>query len=499
MNQAASSTVQSTFASPRSQVEKSFGIVLTLVLLFVYAYFFPRWADWNQNTRLNLTLALVETGSIAIDPYHENTGDKLYYQGHYYSDKAPGLSFAAVPIYAVMHPILNSPPIAGLLDRLGSSPSLAATLNPDGSGVSREKIVFAAAQYLFTVLLVSLPSALLGLMLFRFMARFIANPWPRLGLALAYGLGTPALPYSTVFYSHQLGAVLTFAAFFLVYRIRWEAAPRWHLWLAGALLGFSIMSENPTLIMAAAIGLYAVFGLRDWKAGLPLALSALPFILLWLGYNYARFGDALELGYQYHATFTAHAQAGPAGFAGFRWQALWDITFSPYKGLFFRSPFLLLALPAFLMFWQQKRWRLELITALVIVVLYFFHAASFYDWGGGHTAGPRYLVAMLPFMTFPLALVVSLPVWRWLFAALASISVLLINAEAMAGQHFPYQEMRNPWTEYILPSWQNGDIARNLGTVVGLSSWYSLIPLVLVLGVAAWILFKGLNQRLHAA
>jgi hypothetical protein len=485
-------------APPWSTGEKRAGFVLVFVLLFVYAYFFPRWADWNQNTRLNLTLSIVETGSIAIDPYHENTGDKLYYQGHYYSDKAPGLSFAAVPIYGAMYPLLNSSAVSAVLDRLSSSAALESTLNPDGTGVDREKIVFAVAQYVFTVLLVSLPSALLGLLLFRFLARFTLNPWPRLFLVLAYGLGTAALPYSTVFYSHQLGAVLTFAAFFLVFRIRWEGASRWHLWSAGALLGFSIVSENPTAVMAAAVGLYAVFGLRDWRAGLPLALAAVPFILIWLGYNYARFGDPLELGYQYHATFTAHAQAGPAGFAGFRWQAFWDITFSPYKGLFFRSPFLLLAVPAFIQLWQGRRYRLELLVTLSIVVLYFVHASSFYDWGGGHTAGPRYLVSMLPFLAYPIILLLNSTAWRWLFTPLALISILLISAEALAGQHFPYQEVRNPWADYILPSWQSGDIARNLGTVLGLSSWYSLIPLILVVGVAVWILFRGLNLRLRA-
>jgi hypothetical protein len=479
--------------------ERAAGWVLAVILLVIYAYFFPRWADWNQNTRLNLTLAIVEQRSLSIDAYHENTGDKLFYERRYYSDKAPGLSFAAVPLYAAMRPVLESAPVVSVLDRLSSSPALESTLNPDGSGVNREKVVFAVAQYVFTVLLVSLPSALLGLLLFYFLGRFIPHIWLRFSLVLAYGLGTPALPYSTVFYSHQLGAVLTFAAFFLVYRIRWEGAPRWHLWLAGALLGFSILSENPTALIAAVIGLYAVVSLRNWKAGVPVAAAALPFILLFLGYNYARFGDPLELGYQYHATFTAHAAAGPAGFAGFRWEALWDITFSPYKGLFFRSPFLLLAIPGLVKLWQGGRFRLEALVSLMVMVGYFIHAASFYDWGGGHTAGPRYLVAMLPFMAFPVISTLESRSWRALFFILALVSILLIGAETMAGQHFPYQEMRNPWVEYILPSWQSGDIARNLGTVLGLPSWYSLIPLFILIGVSVWILFKGLDQRFRAA
>jgi hypothetical protein len=478
--------------------ENAAGWILGLILLVIYAYFFPRWADWNQNTRINLALAIVEERTLSIDAYHENTGDKLYYEGRYYSDKAPGLSFAAVPVYAAMLPLLESAPAVQVLDRVASSPALEATLNPDGSGVNREKVVFAVAQYIFTVLLVSLPSALLGVLLFHFLGRFTYGIWLRFSIVLAYGLGTSALPYSTVFYSHQLGAVLTFAAFFLVFRIVREGAPRWHLWLAGLLLGFSILSENPTAFIAAVVGLYAVISLRDWKAGIPLAAAALPFILIFFGYNYARFGDPLELGYQYHATFTAHAEAGPAGFAGFRWDAFWDITFSPYKGLFFRSPFLLLAIPGFIYLWQSGRFRAEVITAGVIAAGYFIHAASFYDWGGGHTAGPRYLVAMLPFFAFPVISLLENRSWRILFFFLAVISILLIGAETLAGQHFPYQEMRNPWFEYILPSWADGDIARNLGTVFGLHSWYSLIPLFIVIGASIWILFKGLNPRFRA-
>jgi hypothetical protein len=484
---------------PWSSQEKTAGFVLLLILFISYAYFFPRWADWNQNTRLNLTLAVVETGSLSIDPYHENTGDKLYYQGRYYSDKAPGLSFAAVPVYAVLGPVFYSGPVLSVLERLASSPALESTLNPEGTGASVDKVIFALVQYISTVLLVSLPSALLGTLLFRFFGRFTSNLWLRFGVALAFGLGTAALPYSTVFYSHQLAAVLTFTAFFLVYRIRWENAPRWHLWPVGALLGFAFLVENQTAIMALAVGLYVLFALRDWRPGLALASAVSPFILLFFLYNYLRFGDPLELGYQYHATFTQHAQAGPAGFAGFSWQAFWDITFSLYKGLFFRSPFLLLAIPGFIKVWQTSRWRLEAFASLMIVGGYFFYASSFYDWGGGHTAGPRYLVAMLPFMVWPVVVMLHAHFWRVSFIILSVISVLLSGAETLAGQHFPYQEVRNPWVEYVLPSWQNGDIARNLGTVLGLPSWYSLMPLLIVFGVAAWILLKRLNFQLRAA
>ena len=34
--------------------------LIFLLLLACYAYVLPRWADWNQNSRLNLVVALVD-------------------------------------------------------------------------------------------------------------------------------------------------------------------------------------------------------------------------------------------------------------------------------------------------------------------------------------------------------------------------------------------------------------------------------------------------------
>jgi hypothetical protein len=64
----------------------------------------------------------------------------------------------------------------------------------------------------------------------------------------------------------------------------------------------------------------------------------------------------------------------------------------------------------------------------------------------------------------------------------------------LAGQAFPSDAIQNPFTEYALVHWASGNIARNLGTILGLSGASSLIPLglVLVLLVGLWI---GLARR----
>src|SRR5262245_27794027 len=93
---------------PRLSSNQKIEIVLVLVLLVSWLYFLPRWADWSQNSRLNLTLAIVDKGTLRIDDYYQNTGDYAKFEGHYYTDKAPGPSLLAVPVYAAIRPILQS-------------------------------------------------------------------------------------------------------------------------------------------------------------------------------------------------------------------------------------------------------------------------------------------------------------------------------------------------------------------------------------------------------
>src|SRR5689334_17604854 len=66
------------------------------VLVFVSCAYFYQAGGWNQNSRFALVRALVEQHTVRIDPYREHTGDRALWNGHTYSDKAPGVSLLAV-------------------------------------------------------------------------------------------------------------------------------------------------------------------------------------------------------------------------------------------------------------------------------------------------------------------------------------------------------------------------------------------------------------------
>jgi hypothetical protein len=204
----------------RWNVERKKEWLLFAILLICYAYFFPRWASWSQNSRLDLVMAIVDRGTLAIDEYYQNTGDYAYYNGHYYSDKAPGLSFVAIPFYMVFKEVASTSPVASLMDKVAHSSAFDATLREGGTGLLSQKIYFAMALYFATFFTISIPSALLGVLLYRVLGFFIEAERPRFFTALTYGLATPAFPYAGMFFSHQLVAFLLFGGFYLIFRRR---------------------------------------------------------------------------------------------------------------------------------------------------------------------------------------------------------------------------------------------------------------------------------------
>ncbi len=65
----------------------------------------------------------------------------------------------------------------------------------------------------------------------------------------------------------------------------------------------------------------------------------------------------------------------------------------------------------------------------------------------------------------------------------------------LANQAFPSDALQNPWVEHVLPAWRDGNIARNLGTILGVQGIVALLPLFAALLLLAlcwyWIVRSG--------
>ena len=80
--------------------------LIAAFVFFSYAYFYGG-GGWNQDSRFDLVRAIVEQRTLRIDRYQDNTGDKAFFDGHYYSDKAPGTALLASPFVALARAILQ--------------------------------------------------------------------------------------------------------------------------------------------------------------------------------------------------------------------------------------------------------------------------------------------------------------------------------------------------------------------------------------------------------
>jgi len=349
---------------------------LFALVLGAYAYFY-QGGGWNQNSRYALTRAIVEDGTIVIDRHACVTGDYAYVPkvkraprcnapgaGHFYTDKAPGASWMAVPPWAMAR----------------------------GLGASH-----AWSAWWSTVIAVALPSAIAAVLLALALRALGLRAAVACGAAAAWALATLAWPYGTMLYGHQTTAALLLIGFALVAipHARGEPASRRSLAIAGLVLGFAVVVEYPAALACLAVGGYVMIA-HGWRRAAILALAAIPPAIALALYHRAGFGGLATLPYEF-STQGNRSQGFFMGLGAPDPTALWHLLISDTRGLFFSAPWLLLAIPGGVVMARRGR-GLEAATCGAIVLLFVWLNASLVDWDGGWALGARYLVPCLPFM-----------------------------------------------------------------------------------------------------
>ncbi len=457
--------------------------LLFFLLVVCLAYFLPRWADWNVNSRMDLIFAVVDQNTLAIDAYYQNTGDYAFYQGHYYSDKAPGASLLGIPFYAAFKALGGRVLVERLAAGLANS-AFAVTLNADGRGMIGESLYFFAATTFVTFFTSVIPSAMAGVLVYRLAREWTGASRIAIVVALTYGLATPAFAYANNLYGHQLSAFLLLSAFYLASRAARGIRPMLYAALTGLALGVGLITEYPTALIVAGIGLYALHKWRNIKMVAFACLAGLPPLLLMFAYNYAIFQTPLPVGYLYSPLYSELHHTGLVSVTYPKPDVIFQLLFGAQRGLFLLSPILLVALVGFYWFARERALRAEFFLTLWAVTSFLLFNGSSAMWQGGFAVGPRYLVPMLPFLVLPLAFVWQHARATWVRAGIASVlalSVWLVWITTISGQLFPqYQSF--PLVQYSLPRFLQGDIARNVGMVFNLKGFASLLPLAILIG-----------------
>ncbi len=352
------------------------GWLAAIAVLYLYVFpYFPRIHSANELPRVYLVKAIVHDHTFAIDHGVRQwgaTADVSPSNGHQYSNKAPGSSLLVVPVYAVVNAIAGEP-------------SLAATL------------------WLCRVVAGVLPSLVFLLLLWRFLARYQPDPDQRRLVVIAYALGSMAMTYSLLYYSHQLSAICIASAWIFAIDVvdgrRGVIDPL----IVGALAGASVLVDYQAAFAGVPIALYAIIQLVRTRgiggaarAVAFMALGALLPIAVLLWYHDQCFGSPLRTGYNASQTFAHFHQQGFLGITKLRSEAFWGSLFAADNGLFALSPWWLLALPGGVVLW--KRDRATVLVAASVASIFIAFVSSITFWRGGWGVGPRYITAMLPFL-----------------------------------------------------------------------------------------------------
>jgi hypothetical protein len=462
---------------------------VVFVWLFASYVYFYQAGGWNQNSRFDLVRAITNEHTLSIDPFMHSTGDKAFFEGHYYSDKAPGLALTAVPLVAAVRPVLHA---------FGGDPETYGGL--------------ALLSYLSTVFTAGLFTALAGVSLFTLCVELGASRAGALFAALTFGLATPIWTLATIFIAHAFSAALLLFALHAATQIGNDGslAVR-HGAIVGLAAGWATVSDFPAALPAGLLAVLAA--VRAWPLGRPrwarvlgaLTLAALGCAAVLMTYQYACFGSPFHLAYSSEQGYEG-MQQGLFGVNLPKMHPLRELLFGAYRGLLPLAPTLAAAPLGFaVLVRKDARARQVAIVASIVAVYYVLLNAGYAYWEGGWSYGPRHLSPAIPFLCIGLAtLWTEAPRFlRWGLATLSAYGTM-VTLVAVSTMPLPPANIQRPMTELLLPAFLAGDLALNtqsvaagsvdadfrahrepkaafnLGMKMGLTGHATLVPLAIV-------------------
>jgi hypothetical protein len=458
-----------------------------IVLFGIYIYVFPYFASLrhaNELPRVLTTMQIVDQGTFQLDSRIDEIGSRVDISvtpdGHFYQNKAPGLSVLGAPVYL---------PVALVSRMLGTEPNMAFV------------------TWLLRLTIVIVPS-ILFLSCFREVStRFANSTEAKNGALVAYALGSMALPYGLLFMSHAPAAAMVGTAFALSIRaVRSEAGMEKRQALTvGALLGLAMFTEYQAIFAALIVGVYALSGAkRRWHTAAMMLTTTAPFLIFLALYHIAAFGSPFVTGYAYSADPTN--RIGLMGIVGFSTENLLQLFVSPSNGLLLLSPWVILAVVGAIAIAinseTRQRVGAETVTAVAMMLAYcaFVTALAPQFARAGWTVGPRYIAIAMPFFAW-LAAAGLETCLKHEAAAVPAYALLLVGVvvHVVAASTFPHwpRDYDNPLYEVSFRLLEEDHAPHSLGSWLGIPGSFSLAPLYFAVGVVLLRLLAPTKEYLR--
>jgi len=283
--------------------------------------------------------------------------------------------------------------------------------------------------------------------------------------------------FSGAYWSH------IFSAFLLIWSF--DLFKNEHFLYAGLAMGACFMNEYNLCIFGVIWGLYLLFQ-RQWKSLILFSLGSLPFIILQGIYNYSLTNSFFELAYRYQANFQQNADS--YGFTFPSLTALLHLSISPYRGILFYAPILVI----FIYFiWKNKAdiFKNPLNKVVIIsCIIYFIIFTCNKSWYGGWTYGPRYLlgIAALLFYVFANEIQLITKKSKVIFYSLVSFGIV-DTFLAKATILYPRTELKIPLLEGMIPAVIKGKF--NDGNLLGFLGIQGAMPHLLFLVIFLLVVY----------
>lgn len=331
------------------------GAFLIFVYFLLAIYLLPIFFNSGSAkdlTRWATTVSLVENNSFEISWAKDLIGGEFddvttTSEGKIYSNKSPGISLLSAPFYAITRVIIGKPTKGNV----------------------------RTSWFVMRLLMSSLPLLLLA---------FWLNGYEVDAYSIAILLfATPLFPYSLLYYSHVLAAILVYLAFRLLYDTD-RVFPERCFW-AGCLLGFSLLCEFSVIVPLIIFG----FGL-NWTESRERVRRVIfymagfaPFVIIFLVYNQLIFNSPFA--------FLRHYELALPTLS-----SLYEFTFSPAHGLFFFSPVLIFSL--FTIFDSEHSGYSRHRIKNTAIILTFIAVIGFAEKYIGESVGARHLIIIIPLL-----------------------------------------------------------------------------------------------------
>lgn len=154
----------------------------------------------------------------------------------------------------------------------------------------------------------------------------------------------------------------------------------------GASLGLAVIARPTNIWLAVGVTVWVVAAHRNRLV--PFASGALAVAAAFVAVNLITFRSLAPL-YYAGSRLQLHDQFATA------WASQWV---SPSRGLLWTTPFLILAVPGFVLAWRRPELRGLLVALAVPIVGISASVSGFHHWWAGHSTGARFMTEAVPLL-----------------------------------------------------------------------------------------------------